>query len=92
MSRVSWRSMEAVALIGVGVFEILIGEKRERQNGSEARESLVVKTLASKLILRARGSAGCAVNAGNGAREVTDDHRALENLRRVKKRCRAPDC
>src|SRR5712691_5249801 len=74
-----------VALIGVCVFEFFIWEKSERQNRAKAWERLVIEALAPKLILRARRRPGRAVDAGDSSREITNNDRALEDLRGIKK-------
>src|SRR6266545_4132722 len=74
-----------VTLVGIGVFEFLIWEKRERQNRAKAREGLVIEALASKLILRTRGGAGSAIDTGVSPWKITDDYSALEDLRGIKK-------
>src|SRR5437870_2919531 len=77
-----------VALIGVCILEFLIREKRERQYRAEARERLIIETLAPKLILRTRRGTGRTVDARDSSRGITDDYRALKDLRGIQKDCR----
>src|SRR5678815_2700791 len=44
-----------VALVRVGVFEVLLHVQRERKYWTKTRERLIVESLATELILRARG-------------------------------------
>src|SRR6185369_8109834 len=47
-----------IALVRVRVFEVLLHMQRERKHWTKTRERLIVESLATELILRARGDTG----------------------------------
>ena len=56
MSLVSSTLDREVSLVRVGVFKVLLHVQREGKYWTKARERLIVESLATKLILRARGN------------------------------------
>src|SRR5262245_7155015 len=77
-----------VALIRVGILKVLLHVQREGKHWAKARERLIVETLATKLILRARRDAR-SHNTGRTDRRhwsTRRTNRALKHLDRIQQR------
>src|SRR5258705_221400 len=74
-----------IALVRVGILEVLLHRQREGKHRAKAGEGLVVESLSSKLILRSHRHSWSNNTCGTNRRYWSTRHtdRALENLDRI---------